>query len=700
MGKILVVVESPAKAKTIGKYLGKNYTVKASMGHVRDLPKSQFGVDIEDNFQVKYITIRGKGEILKELKKLAQKSDEVLLATDPDREGEAIAWHLQQFLKIPLDNNCRVEFNEITKNKITEAIKKPRQIDSDRVDAQQARRVLDRIVGYKLSPLLWRKIRKGLSAGRVQSVVVRLVCDREEEIKSFVPEEYWTLTAKLKKDKQSFEAKLNKIGTKKADLKSEKQVQEIVQRIGKSPFIVELVKKKQQKKNPAPPFTTSSLQQEAYRKLNFAAKKTMRIAQQLYEGVELGKKEGSIGLITYMRTDSIRIGDEAKNEARKYIEETFGKEYLPGDARNYVRKGKIQDAHEGIRPTSVLKDPQSIKMFLSNDQYKLYKLIWERFLASQLASAVLQVTSVDLRINEYLFKASGTVVMFPGYTKVYVESKDDQDKDEQGNLPELKEKEEVILDKLLPKQHFTQPLPRYTEASLIKTLEEKGIGRPSTYAPILDTIVSRGYVHKEKKQYVPTELGFLVVELLKKYFQEIIDVEFTANLENMLDSIAEGKSEWKKVLLLFFEPFHQELKIADEEIGQIEIADEVTEEICEKCGRNLVIKQGRFGKFLACPGFPDCRNTKPILKDTGIECPKCQKGKIVARRSKKGKSFFGCSNYPDCNFVSWDEPINKKCPQCGEILVVKKSKKEGTKHVCSSKECQYFEKKAQTAPEL
>ena len=697
MGKILVVVESPTKAKTIGKYLGKKYTVKASMGHVRDLPKSQFGVDIENDFQVKYITIRGKGEMLKELKNLAKKSDEILLATDPDREGEAIAWHLQEFLKIPQDKSCRVEFNEITKNKILEAIKKPRKIDSYRVDAQQARRVLDRIVGYKLSPLLWRKIRKGLSAGRVQSVVVRLICDREEEIKNFVPEEYWTLAAKLKKNKQYFEAKLNKIGLKKADLKSEKQVQEIVRSIGKSPFIVDSIKKKQQKKNPAPPFTTSSLQQEAYRKLNFTAKKTMRVAQQLYEGVELGKKEGSLGLITYMRTDSIRIGNEAKNEALKYIEATFGKEYLPKNTRNYIRKGKIQDAHEGIRPTSVMRDPQTIKTFLSNEQYKLYKLIWERFLASQVASAVLEVTSVDLRVNEYLFKATGTVVVFPGYTKVYVESKDEQDKDEQGILPELQEKEEVNLDKLLPKQHFTQPLPRYTEASLIKTLEEKGIGRPSTYAPILDTIFSRGYVLKEKKQYVPTELGFLVVELLKKYFQEIIDVEFTANLENMLDSIAEGKSDWKNVLLLFFGPFQQELKIADEEIGQIEIADEVTEEICEKCGRNMVIKQGRFGKFLACPGFPDCRNTKPILKDTGIECPKCQQGKIVARRSKKGKSFYGCSNYPECNFVSWDEPVNKKCPQCGEILVIKKSKKEGTKYVCSSKDCQYLEEREKAA---
>lgn len=692
LSKILVVVESPAKAKTISKYLGKKYTVKASMGHVRDLPKSQFGVDIENNFQVKYITIRGKGELLQDLKNLAKKSDEVLLATDPDREGEAIAWHLQEFLKIPQDKNCRVEFNEITKNKIVEAIKNPRKVDLSRVDAQQARRVLDRIVGYKLSPLLWRKIRKGLSAGRVQSVVVRLICDREEEIKNFVAEEYWTLTAKLRKNKVKFEAKLSKIGQDKVELKSESQVQEIVQRIGKTPFIVDTIKKKQLKKNPAPPFTTSSLQQEAYRKLNFAAKKTMRIAQQLYEGVELGKKEGSLGLITYMRTDSVRVSEEAKSETRIYIEKIFGQEYLPEKARTYARKGKIQDAHECVRPTAITREPEAIKSFLTNDQFKLYKLIWERFLASQIASAVLEQTSVDIRALDYLFKATGSVLVFPGYSKVYVESKDEQEKEVQGSLPELQEKEELDLEKLLPKQHFTQPLPRYTEATLIKTLEEKGIGRPSTYAPILDTIVSRGYIHKEKKQYAPTELGFLVVELLKKYFTEIIDVEFTANMENMLDSIEEGNRDWKEILVLFFEPFQKELIIADKEIGQIEIADEVTEEICEKCGRNMVIKRGRYGEFLACPGFPECRNTKPLQKNIGIDCPKCEQGKIVARRSKKGRIFYGCSNYPQCDFVSWDEPINKKCPECGLILVIKRSKKDGVKYVCSNNDCHFSEK--------
>lgn len=691
MTKILVVVESPAKAKTIGKYLGRKYTVKASMGHVRDLPKSQFGVDVENNFQVKYITIRGKGEILQQLKTLAQKSDEVLLATDPDREGEAIAWHLQEFLKLPQDKYCRVEFNEITKNTVIEAIKNPRKIDLNRVDAQQTRRVLDRIVGYKLSPLLWRKIRKGLSAGRVQSVVVRLVCDREEEITSFVPEEYWTLTAKLLKNKTCFEAKLLKIGKKKADLKSESQVQEIIETIGENLLVVEKINKKKQNKNPAPPFITSSLQQEASRKLNFTAKKTMMIAQQLYEGLELSKTEGLVGLITYMRTDSTRISEEAKSDTREYINTTFGKEYLPKNARNFVTKGRTQNAHECIRPTLIKRDPESIKKHLKNDQYKLYKLIWERFLASQMASAVIDITSVDLKVQEYLFRATGSVVTFPGYTKIYVEGKDDKEKENRGVLPELEEKEEILLQKLLPKQHFTQPPPRYTEATLIKTLEERGIGRPSTYAPILDTIVTRGYVLKEKKQYSPTELGFLVIELLKKYFPEIIDIEFTANLENKLDSIEDGTSEWKKVLAQFFEPFNEELKIADEEIEQIEVADEETEEICEKCGRNLVIKSGRYGKFLACPGFPECRNTKPLLEKTGIDCPKCGEGKIVVRRSKKGRKFFGCSQYPKCDFLSWDELVDKKCPLCGKNLIIKQRKKAGDKYICSGENCKFVE---------
>jgi len=689
LSKILVVVESPAKAKTIGKFLGSRYTVKASMGHVRDLPKSQFGVDVEDDFRIKYINIRGKGDLIKDLKSMAQKSDRILLATDPDREGEAIAWHLKDILKIPENQECRIEFNEITKNTIKEAVKKPRRIDQNLVEAQQARRVLDRIVGYKLSPLLWRKIKRGLSAGRVQSVVVRLVCDREDEIKNFKPEEFWTLTAGLKKDQIAFEAKLAKIGEKKAELKNEKSVNEIIQDIGTDNFDVFSVKKRQQKRNPAAPFTTSSLQQEAYRKLNFSAKKTMLIAQQLYEGLDLSKEEGTVGLITYIRTDSMRISDEAQKEAADYIAETYGKAYLPETARVFVSKGKIQNAHECIRPSDVPRHPESIKQYLSRDQNKLYKLIFDRFIASQMSSALVDVTTVDFKVKKYTFRATGSVLVFPGFMKIYVEGLDEQGNEEDGILPVLSEKEVLKVHELMPKQHFTQPPPRYSEATLIKTLEENGIGRPSTYAPVLDTIVSRGYVIKKQKQYSPTELGYLVVELLKKYFQEIINIEFTANMENRLDNIEEGEADWKKTLLEFYRPFLEELEIAEKEIGQITVMDEETQEKCESCGRNMVIKTGRFGKFLACPGFPECRNTRPILEETGADCPRCEDGKIVVRWSKKGRKFFGCSKYPKCDFVSWDEPSGKKCPKCGSITLIKKSKKEDAKLVCSSDKCGY-----------
>lgn len=689
MSKVLVVVESPAKAKTIGKFLGRKYVVKASMGHVRDLPKSQFGVNVEDDFQVKYITIRGKGDILKELKSAAAKSDKILLATDPDREGEAIAWHLKEFFKIADIEKCRIEFNEITKKTISEAVKKPRAIDINRVEAQQARRVLDRIVGYNLSPLLWRKIRKGLSAGRVQSVVVRLISDREQEINEFTAEEYWTLTAMVEKDNVTFAAKLFKINEEKAELKKEDQVSEIIKNVGSSRLLVESVKKRQQKRNPAPPFTTSSLQQEGYRKLNFTAKKTMMIAQQLYEGLELSKKEGAVGLITYIRTDSTRVSDEAWKEAEDYIVSTYGQDYLPDKRRVFSTKGKAQDAHECVRPTTIDRTPESIKEFLSKEQFKLYKLIWERFIASQMASALFDVTTADLKVKEYLFRANGSVIKFSGFTRLYEEGKDDQDKEEEGILPVLEEKERVDLKKLNPKQHFTQPPPRFSEATLIKTLEEKGIGRPSTYAPILDTIVSRGYVVRRQKQYFPTELGNLVIDLLKTYFKEIIDVKFTANMEERLDRIEEGESQWKKILADFYEPFREELEIADQEIEQIEVADEETDEKCELCGRNMVIKTGRFGKFMACPGFPECRNTKPILDEIGVECPECESGKIVARQSKKGRKFYGCSNYPNCKFVSWNEPVRERCPQCNSVMVVKNSKKNGTEVVCSSKECDF-----------
>lgn len=688
MSKILVVVESPAKAKTIGKFLGKKYIVKASMGHVRDLPKSQFAVDVENDFNVKYITIRGKGDLIRELKSTALKSDRVLLATDPDREGEAIAWHLRELLNIPAGEKCRIEFNEITKKTISDSVKHPREIDQKLVEAQQTRRVLDRLVGYKLSPLLWRKIRKGLSAGRVQSVTVRLICDREEEINNFVSEEYWTLTAKLSKQKSVFEAKLFKIDDKKAELKNEGQVKTIIAEIGSEDFYVEKVNKRQQKRNPAPPFITSTLQQEAYRKLNFAAKKTMLIAQQLYEGIDLSKTEGTVGLITYMRTDSTRVSDEAKTETAKYIEETYGKEYLPDKPREYSSKGKIQGAHECIRPTYSDRTPDSIKNFLSNEQYKLYKLIWSRFIASQAASAVVDVTTVELSVKKYIFKANGSVVVFPGFTKIYIEDKDDEGKEEDGFLPLIQEKDKIAAQELIPKQHFTQPLPRYSEATLIKTLEENGIGRPSTYAPILDTIVTRGYVVKRQKQYFPTELGFVVIDLLKNFFPEIINIEFTANLEGQLDSVEVGEADWKQILNVFYGPFQKELEVAEQEIGQIEIADEESDVICEKCGRNMVIKMGRFGKFLACPGFPDCRNTKPLLAETGVACPKCKEGRVVVRATRKGKRFFGCSNYPKCDYVSWDEPVEGKCPECDSSLSIKRSR-AGDKIVCSNKECKY-----------
>lgn len=688
MTKILVVVESPAKAKTIGKFLGKKYIVKASMGHVRDLPKSQLAVDVENDFSVKYITIRGKGDLIKELKSTALKSDKVLLATDPDREGEAIAWHLQELLNIPGDEKCRIEFNEITKKTITDSVKNPREIDKKLVEAQQTRRVLDRLVGYKLSPLLWRKIRKGLSAGRVQSVAVRLICDREEEIEKFVSEEYWTLTAKLNKQKSIFEAKLYKINNHKAELKNEEQVKNIITDIGKEEFYVEKVNKRQQKRNPAPPFITSTLQQEAYRKLNYAAKKTMLIAQQLYEGIDLSKTEGTVGLITYMRTDSTRVSDEAKTETAQYIEENLGKEYLPEKSRVYTSKGKVQGAHECIRPTLAARTPDSIKEYLSSEQYKLYKLIWSRFIASQAASAIVDVTTVELSVKQYSFKASGTALIFPGFTKIYIEDRDDDSKDEEGFLPVIQEKDRIEVRQLIPKQHFTQPQPRYSEATLIKTLEENGIGRPSTYAPILDTIVTRGYVVKRQKQYFPTELGFVVIDLLKNFFPEIINIEFTANLEDQLDSVELGETASKEILNMFYQPFQKELETADKEIGQIEIADEESDVICEKCGRNMVIKMGRFGKFLACPGFPECRNTKPLLAETGVSCPKCGDGRVVVRATRKGKRFFGCSKYPTCEYVSWDEPAEGKCPECGGHLLIKRGR-AGDRIICSNKECKY-----------
>lgn len=685
MSKTLVIVESPTKAKAIGKFLGRTYTVKSSMGHIRDLPKSQLGVDVDNNFEPKYITIRGKGDVLKELKDATKKAKKVLLAPDPDREGEAIAWHLGKYLGVSDGEACRIEFIEITKDAIKAAVKNPRQIAMDRVNAQQARRVLDRLVGYKLSPLLWKKVKKGLSAGRVQSVAVSLVCDREEEINNFVPEEYWSLMGEFKTDKNKITAKLHKIGREKAILPNQETVNQIMEELKDVEYRISKIQKKEKKRNPSPPFTTSSLQQEAYRKLGFTVRKTMQIAQQLYEGLEVGE-EGVVGLITYIRTDSTRLSEKAQQDAREFIENKFGNEFLPKQARQYEAKGKIQNAHEAIRPSSVHRTPEMVKKFLKPQQFKLYKLIWERFVACQMSSAVLEVTTVDISANQYTFRASGTVVQFAGFMQVYIEGKDDDDKDEEGTLPNMDEGAILTLIKLDPKQHFTQPPPRYTEATLVKTLEELGIGRPSTYAPIIDTILARWYVVREEKKFAPTELGKVVMELLKQYFPNILDVEFTAGMERDLDLIEEGEIAWKKVIGTFYEPFQKTLEYAENEIGEIEIADEESDEECEKCGRKMVYKMGRYGKFLACPGFPECRNTKPILKEIGVNCPVCQ-GAIVERKGKRGRTFYGCSKYPECEFVSWDKPTDKLCENCGAVMVEKIGKGKVTSIICSNKEC-------------
>jgi len=691
LSKYLVIVESPAKAKTIGKFLGRRYTVKASMGHVRDLPRSQFGVDVEHDFVPKYITIRGKGETLKELRDAAKKSERILLATDPDREGEAIAWHLQELLKIDQGEKCRVEFNEITKDSVQKAMKSPRDIDWSRVNAQQARRILDRLVGYNLSPLLWRKVKKGLSAGRVQSVAVRLICDREEEINAFVPEEYWSLTGLFRKqgNRADVEAKLAKYRNGKIKIGTREEMDRILGDLEGVAYSVADVRKKEKKRFPAPPFTTSTMQQEAYRKINFPARKTMQVAQQLYEGLDIGP-EGTVGLVTYIRTDSTRIAETAGKEAAEYILANYGAEYKPSALPQYQTKGRTQNAHEAIRPTGVLREPDKIKQFLTRDQYKLYKLIWERYLASQMNPALIDTTTVDITAGEYLFRASGYVVKFTGFMKIYTEGRDNGDNEEERSLPDLPAGTVLELKKLTPKQHFTQPPPRYTDATLVKALEENGIGRPSTYAPTVETIQKRGYVVREEKQFHPTELGFVVVEILKENFRDIIDIQFTAAMEDKLDRVEEGDENWVEVIRDFYSPFKETLKEAEKNIDVIEIEDEVSDEVCELCGRNLVVKMGRYGRFLACPGFPDCRYTKPLLEGIGVSCPDCG-GEVVLKRSKKGRKFYGCSNYPDCNFVTWDMPTNKRCPDCKSILLQKSAGSRGTMLKCSKSLCKYKE---------
>ncbi|WP_066320622.1 type I DNA topoisomerase [Bacillus sp. FJAT-29814] len=688
MSDFLVIVESPAKAKTIERYLGKKYKVKASMGHVIDLPRSQTGIDVENGFQPKYITIRGKGPVLKELKTAAKKAKKVYLAADPDREGEAIAWHLAHSLGVDTESECRVVFNEITKDAIKESFKHPRPINKDLVDAQQARRILDRLVGYNISPLLWKKVKKGLSAGRVQSVAVRLIIDREKEIQAFVPEEYWTIEADLLKGNEQFRASFNTLaGQEKTELRSEQEMQNILRQMDGNKYKVISVTKKERKRNPAPPFTTSSLQQEAARKLNFRAKKTMMLAQQLYEGIELGK-EGTVGLITYMRTDSTRISEVAQTEAADYIKTTYGENYLKVEQRKEKKQTNAQDAHEAVRPTSTYRDPNSLKDFLSRDQLRLYKLIWERFLASQMAQAVMDTMSVDLQNGNAIFRANGSKIKFPGFMKLYVEGSDDQVEEINKMLPDLNEGDEVFQKDIEPKQHFTQPPPRYTEARLVKTLEELGIGRPSTYAPTLDTIQKRSYVSLDNKRFVPTELGIIINEILMEFFPEILDVEFTAKMEQGLDYIEEGKIPWVRVLDEFYKDFKIHLEKAEKEMQEVEIKDEPAGEDCENCGHPMVFKMGRYGKFMACSNFPDCRNTKPIVKEIGVTCPNCKEGTIVERKSKKKRLFYGCSRFPECDFLSWDKPLPRSCPKCEGLLVEKKLKK-GVQVQCVS--CDYKE---------
>lgn len=685
MAKYLVIVESPAKAKTIKKFLGSSYKIEASMGHVRDLPKSNIGIDITNDFEPKYITIRGKGELLKKLRKEVKKADKVYLATDPDREGEAISWHLLYALNLDKDKTSRITFNEITKTAVKKSIKQARDIDMNLVNAQQARRELDRIVGYKISPLLWKKVKKGLSAGRVQSVALKLICDREEDINNFIPKEYWTLDALLStKNQKNFVAKFHSISNNKIELNSKEDVDKIIDTLKGKEFIVEEIKKGKRIKKPLPPFTTSTLQQEASKVLGFTTQKTMMIAQQLYEGIDI-KGEGMLGLVSYIRTDSVRVSDDAYNEAKKYIENTYGKEYNSLERNEYKSKGRTQDAHEAIRPTYINKTADSIKVSLSKDQYKLYKLIWERFTASQMATANYKTISVKIKADECIFKSSGSILEFEGFMKVY-KSSDDLD-NEVNKIPELSEKEKLILNKFEPAQHFTQPPARFTEASLVKTLEELGVGRPSTYVPTIGTILQRGYVVKENKNFYSTELGEIINEIMNNNFKDIVNVDFTAELEEQLDKVEEGSVQWKDIIRNFYSPFEKTLETAEENINKIEIADEVTDVLCDKCGRNMVIKYGRYGKFLACPGFPDCKNAKPFYEDAGVLCPKCG-NKVQIKKTKKGRKYYGCENNPDCDFMSWNKPTGENCPKCGSFLIEK-----GTKHskiICSNQQCGYI----------
>jgi DNA topoisomerase-1 len=686
--KNLIIVESPAKAKTIERLLGSNYQVKASVGHVRDLPKSRLGVDIENNYAPHYITIRGKGGTIRKLKNAVGKSDQVLLATDPDREGEAISWHLAQALGLESGVPCRIEFHEVTEKAVKNALKNPRPIHMERVNAQQARRILDRLVGYTLSPFLWKKVRKGLSAGRVQSVAVRLICDREKEIQAFKPEEYWSIIAFLKKDgeRQEFPAKLLRKAGRKIKIHNAKEAQSVLGDLKNETFVVSKVLERERRRNPAPPFTTSTLQQEASRKLGYGARKTMRIAQELYEGLEIDSL-GNTGLITYIRTDSVRIASEAESDARSFIKNMYGDDYVPKKPRRYRRKAAAQDAHEAIRPTSVTRLPDDLKKHLSGDQYRLYKLIWDRFLASQMESAVFDTVRVDIRAKDYLFRATGSKVKFPGFTIVYLEGTDNREENE-SILPELSEAESLHLSRLEDKQHFTEPPARFNEATLVKALEENGIGRPSTYAPIIETILRRDYVVVEDKRFHPTQLGFVVVDVLNQAYPNVVDVAFTADMETKLDKIAEGKLEWVDVIDEFYPPFKKTVDEAEERVERVKMPEEVTSELCPECGRNLVVKHGRFGAFLGCQGYPDCKFTKAIRRSTGVNCPLCGE-EIVERKTKKGRRFYGCAGYPECKFSTWYVPVKKSCPKC-QAFLVKRGGKKGYL-ACIREDCDYRE---------
>lgn len=680
--KTLVIVESPSKAKTIGKFLGGHYKVMASVGHVRDLPKSKLGIDVENDFEPQYISIRGKGDIIKELKREAKNATKVYLATDPDREGEAISWHLAFLLGIDINTPCRIVFNEITEKAIKVAVKNPRPIDINLVDAQQARRVVDRLVGYQISPLLWRKVRRGLSAGRVQSAALKILCDRENEIKGFKPEEFWNIVAEFEKGK-SFTAKLTEYKGKKISVENKEKNDAIIKELDGGKYVVRSMEEKDRMRKAAAPFTTSSLQQEAANKLNFSTRKTMMVAQQLYEGVEI-KGRGTVGLVSYIRTDSVRISEEARDAAKEFIIDKLGSDYYGGGIYSNKKKD-VQDAHEAIRPSYADLEPDMIKDSVTKDQYNLYKLIWNRFIASQMAPAKFKAVNAVIANGDYAFKATGSKLLFDGFLKIYSSAKE---KEEDKILPDIKEAEELDLVKVEGEQNFTQPPARFTEASLVKELEDKNIGRPSTYAPIVATLLDRKYISKDKKSMVPTELGFIVTDMMVQYFKEIVDVGFTAQMEDDLDDIEIKGVNWKSVVENFYGTLKEELDVADKEIEKVEFEAELTGETCEICGKPMAIKYGRFGSFAACTGYPECKNTKPLVQTTGVKCPKCGKD-IVVRRSKKGRVFYGCSGYPACDQSYWNKPINKECPKCGQLLVEKKGK--DSKYACSNNECDYIE---------